>query len=223
MSTFSRADWLALLERKFTSEERDAFRLEVAAFDEELALATFDPSRAADLTHARRIGSQTVALAPWLRANQRMGELAASERPLDFDAIRELNALVRDAPAELRSKPIHIGPYACPRPEDIDDLLAPLLPAVTTRATEVHAIAAAALLEQWLVTVHPFPDGNGRTARLAADWLLATHGYPPASYPDVRASFKAIVDHGGAPATPLDAAQGLLNGLRHTVRVMAPA
>jgi hypothetical protein len=220
--TYSRLDWLALLKRPFSVSERDAFLVEVRAFDELLARAVFDPSRATELTRARLIGSQTAALEPWVRANARMSELVRDDLAPTLERIAELNALVRDAEEDgPRTKPIHIGPYECPRPDDIAFLLEPLFSQVIERTERVHPIAGAALLEQWLATVHPFPDGNGRTARLSADWHLALHGYPPASYPSVRASFKAIVDHGGEPATPLDAATGLLAGLHHTLRILA--
>jgi hypothetical protein len=218
--SYSRLEWLALLKRPFSVSERDAFLVEVGAFDDLLSRAVFDPSRATELTRARLIGSQTAALEPWLRANARISELVRDDLAPSIDGIAELNALVRDAQESgLRATPIHIGPYECPSPEDIAFLLEPLLSQVIERTERVHPIAGAALLEQWLATVHPFPDGNGRTARLAADWHLAVHGYPPASYPSVRASFKAVVDHGGEPATPLDAAAGLLAGLHHTLRI----
>jgi excisionase family DNA binding protein len=38
----------------------------------------------------------------------------------------------------------------------------------------------AALLHYQLVHIHPFMDGNGRTARLLMNFVLMRHGYPPA-------------------------------------------
>ena len=29
------------------------------------------------------------------------------------------------------------------------------------------------------INIHPFSDGNGRTARLLSNYLLAYHGFPP--------------------------------------------
>jgi len=40
----------------------------------------------------------------------------------------------------------------------------------------------AARFHHELVAIHPFPNGNGRHARLAADLLLAQHGRPPFSW-----------------------------------------
>lgn len=39
--------------------------------------------------------------------------------------------------------------------------------------TPIDPLLKAALAHLWLVTVHPFEDGNGRVARAVADWALA--------------------------------------------------
>ncbi len=41
-----------------------------------------------------------------------------------------------------------------------------------------HSVIVAALAHYKLVTIHPFVDGNGRTARLLMNLLLLQHGYP---------------------------------------------
>lgn len=45
---------------------------------------------------------------------------------------------------------------------------------------DMHAVEFAGLAHYKLVTIHPFIDGNGRTARLLMNLLLMMHGYPPA-------------------------------------------
>ena len=37
----------------------------------------------------------------------------------------------------------------------------------------------AALAHYKLVYIHPFVDGNGRTARLFMNWILMQEGFPP--------------------------------------------
>jgi len=46
-------------------------------------------------------------------------------------------------------------------------------------AQDLHPIVRAALAHHRLVAVHPFIDGNGRTARLVMNLLLMQDGYPP--------------------------------------------
>ena len=43
---------------------------------------------------------------------------------------------------------------------------------------KVHPIELAAVLHHKLVYIHPFVDGNGRTARLVMNLILMHHGYP---------------------------------------------
>ena len=42
----------------------------------------------------------------------------------------------------------------------------------------LHPIILAAELHERLVTIHPFIDGNGRTARLVMNLTLLQHGFP---------------------------------------------
>ncbi|HCM24939.1 MAG: hypothetical protein A2Z99_11500 [Treponema sp. GWB1_62_6] len=45
---------------------------------------------------------------------------------------------------------------------------------------EMHPIEIAAEAHMRLVSIHPFIDGNGRTARLIMNLVLIHYGYPPA-------------------------------------------
>ncbi|HEX2836833.1 MAG TPA: Fic family protein [Phycisphaerales bacterium] len=55
-----------------------------------------------------------------------------------------------------------------------------LLPALLSLANRpgIHPVAQAAELHYNLVAVHPFNDGNGRTARLLMNYHLMRNGYP---------------------------------------------
>jgi len=43
----------------------------------------------------------------------------------------------------------------------------------------LHPVEMAAVSHQMLARIHPFLDGNGRTARLLSNLILMGHGYPP--------------------------------------------
>lgn len=50
---------------------------------------------------------------------------------------------------------------------------------LSAQQAKTHPVALAALVHHRLVAIHPFIDGNGRTARLVMNLSLMRKGYPP--------------------------------------------
>ena len=46
-------------------------------------------------------------------------------------------------------------------------------------ATEAQLLNLVADAHYNFINIHPFADGNGRTARLLSNYLLVYHGFPP--------------------------------------------
>ncbi len=65
--------------------------------------------------------------------------------------------------------------YIPPEYTDIPALLDELVEYVNT--TDDHPLIVAAVVHYQLVTIHPFEDGNGRTARLMSGYILDLNGY----------------------------------------------
>ena len=65
--------------------------------------------------------------------------------------------------------------YLPPEYSDIPSLLDELVEYVNT--TDDHPLIVAAVVHYQLVTIHPFEDGNGRTARLMSGYILDLNGY----------------------------------------------
>ena len=65
--------------------------------------------------------------------------------------------------------------YIPPEYIDIPDLLDELVEYVNT--TDDHPLIVAAVVHYQLVTIHPFEDGNGRTARLLSGYIMDLNGY----------------------------------------------
>lgn len=65
--------------------------------------------------------------------------------------------------------------YIPPEYSDIPGLLDELVEYVNT--TDDHPLIIAAVVHYQLVTIHPFEDGNGRTARLMSGYILDFYGY----------------------------------------------
>lgn len=56
----------------------------------------------------------------------------------------------------------------------------------TQNKSVISPIAFAAFTQKWLVTLHPFGDGNGRTSRAVQDIILANFGLPFAPAGDLQ-------------------------------------
>jgi len=67
--------------------------------------------------------------------------------------------------------PDYIPPEYC----DVPDLLDELIEYVNT--TDDHPLIVVAIVHYQLVTIHPFEDGNGRTARLISGYIMDINGY----------------------------------------------
>ena len=65
--------------------------------------------------------------------------------------------------------------YIPPENTDIPKLLDELVNYIDT--TDDHPLIIAAIVHYQLVTIHPFEDGNGRTARLISGYILDYYGY----------------------------------------------
>lgn len=80
-----------------------------------------------------------------------------------------------------RSVPVRISgsELILPNPRKVPDLMARFIADMTTRG-DLHPVELAAEAHYQLVTIHPFVDGNGRTARLLMNLILMQHGFPPA-------------------------------------------
>ena len=109
--------------------------------------------------------------------------LAAANEPIRATDIRDIHRLVL-----ARSAPAEAGRYATtdrqvlgstvrfPPPAEIPALMGDFARwLAASAATPETAIEAHARL----VTIHPFADGNGRTARLLMNLVLFRAGYPP--------------------------------------------
>jgi Fic family protein len=66
-----------------------------------------------------------------------------------------------------------------PNPFKVPALMEEFIQWLST-SNDLHPVELAAEAHYRLVTIHPFIDGNGRTARLLMNLILISHGYPPA-------------------------------------------
>jgi Fic family protein len=110
------------------------------------------------------------------------GRFTISER-----LIRELNQIVmrdidREWAGRYRRSDVFIGGASHTPPDavEVPQLMESLVKWAGRQRKSLHVVELAAVLHHRLVHVHPFFDGNGRTARLAMNVLLMKAGFPMA-------------------------------------------
>jgi len=119
----------------------------------------------------------------------RMEEWAAKKEPLTEDLIRRLHALVekgprarpsdyRDGQNVIRDAATHAIVYLPPEAKDVPRLMSGLVAWFKqAEKAQLPAPVIAGLAHYQFVTIHPYYDGNGRTARLLATFILCRTGY----------------------------------------------
>ncbi|NIK15884.1 Fic family protein [Saccharococcus thermophilus] len=114
-------------------------------------------------------------------------ELVAKQEPLTESVIKQLHYLVlkgiNDGNAgRYRSYNVRIS-GSVHQPVHflhVQEKMNQLLEWYEKNKAVLHPVELAARFHFQLVSIHPFADGNGRTARLVMNLILMQHGYPPA-------------------------------------------
>ncbi|MGH9444143.1 MAG: Fic family protein [Candidatus Acidiferrales bacterium] len=130
-----------------------------------------------------------------------MRELAAKAAPIDENTVREMHRRI-----VARSQPEIGGIYSAnprrvagsraifPNPVKIPQLMQQDFAEWLAKAPPEPATSFDAHFR--LVAIHPFADGNGRTARLLMNLLLLRDGYPPVAVrPEDRKTYLDTLEH----------------------------
>jgi Fic family protein len=87
-----------------------------------------------------------------------------------------------------------------------------------------HPVYFAALAHYKLVTIHPFIDGNGRTARLLMNLILIHHGYPPAIIsPKDRLPYIKSLEKAQLGGSLEDYCQVIYEAVQHSLEIYTKA
>lgn len=120
------------------------------------------------------------------KAYNLMLDLAQKRADITLETILDLHSAVvgenspiagtlRDERVFIRGS-LHVPPNYVKVPRLMDEMIAR---ACDDQSTGAHPVAVAARLHFDLLTIHPFKDGNGRTARLLQNLHLIREGYVP--------------------------------------------
>ena len=75
--------------------------------------------------------------------------------------------------------------YVPPKAEDVPVLMQGFIEELKLKKQKLHPVELAAYAHRKLVDIHPFRDGNGRTARLLMNLILINKGYCVVSIPPI--------------------------------------
>jgi len=68
--------------------------------------------------------------------------------------------------------------HVCPNPIKVPNLMLDFFKFYQENKDTMHPVELASNVHEKLVSIHPFIDGNGRTARLVMNLILLQNGYP---------------------------------------------
>jgi Fic family protein len=118
------------------------------------------------------------------KAVEHIAELARSPEPVGTLTVKALHALILEGQPGaglFRTHPVRIRGHAHRPPATITQLL-DAMEQWHHWSEQKHAaspLLRACVLHTWLAHIHPFSDGNGRTARAVANLELIRAGLPP--------------------------------------------
>jgi len=137
------------------------------------------PGRERDVAEVNNYWKALLQLEKWADAGRTFNE----------DLIRRLHSLVMNG-VQSRPTPYRVGQnavrdsstgalvYLPPEAKDVPGLMKAMVKWANTAARhDIPVPVIAGLVHYQFVTIHPYYDGNGRTARLLATFLLYRNGY----------------------------------------------
>ena len=120
-----------------------------------------------------------------------LNELLTKVEPITQKDVLSIHALILEGinnkyAGKLRDVEVYItgSAHDCPKPDKLNGLMLEFSKWLATaqEAKTLHPVRFAAQAHFKLVDIHPFIDGNGRTARLLMNLILMKYGYPIAIF-----------------------------------------
>ena len=115
-------------------------------------------------------------------------DVAQKKEPISERVLLDIHAIVlhsidKDNAGKYRRVPVIISgsKHIPPQPYLLQPKMDELFQWYEANKDSMHPVVLAAQMHEKLVSVHPFIDGNGRTARLVMNLILMQHGYPIAN------------------------------------------
>lgn len=115
-------------------------------------------------------------------------DIARNNVPVTESVLKDIHAIVlhsidKENAGRYRSVPVIISGsrHIPPQPYLLGPMMEELFRWYEQHKDTMHPVVLAANMHEKFVSIHPFIDGNGRTARLVMNLILIQHGYPIAN------------------------------------------
>jgi Fic family protein len=94
---------------------------------------------------------------------------------LKLHCIMAADVMDQGRAGEYRTIRVKVGDYIAPRPDQVRPMMSDLLD--WWNKESISPILSSAIVHHQFETIHPFPDGNGRTGRMLSLWELYRRGF----------------------------------------------
>lgn len=115
-------------------------------------------------------------------------DIAQNKQPITESVLKDIHAIVlhsidKENAGRYRKVPVIISGsrHVPPQPYLLEPMMQDLFRWYEQIKDTMHPVVLAANMHEKFVSIHPFIDGNGRTARLLMNLILMQHGYPIAN------------------------------------------
>lgn len=148
----------------------------------------------------------------WILANSYVSQKLMEEKKPQPEDILTVNSLVTGTNQNaIRTADIFIGPQKACSPDELPGFLKYFYDNILPLERHPHPLIAAGLIRYWLVSLHPFNDGNGRTSVMLCDWILLNANYLPLSFERQLDAVIGTFQNGRSSAT---AGQAIIKNLK---------
>lgn len=152
-------------------------RLTLKETEEVIQQGRLFPGRERDVREVEGYYLAIQQVEKWVESNQKITEARIQKlHALLFSGKRAKPTPYRDGQNVIREASGEIV-YMPPEAKDVPELMANLFNWIHQSAQDLPVPIIAGVAHYQFVTIHPFYDGNGRTARTLTTWLLHQGGY----------------------------------------------
>ena len=161
------------------------------------------PGRERDVKEVERYYMALQQIEMWVEKDQKITEARIKKsRALLFSGRRAKPTPYRDGQNVVRETSGEIV-YMPPEAQDVPELMAELVGWIHESEVDIPIPVIAGIAHYQFVTIHPFYDGNGRTARMLATWIMYRGGYDLGKFysleefyaEDLEKYYQALVTH----------------------------